>query len=176
MDNKEIRKYWFFGSKLNTALLAILIILMIIALRWMHENREVYFPQQTNIITSNTQDIKSYQIEGNKDDLISFSITPGQEVFGKVHAAGSIKGGYFFEGNMPVYVFDEEKKIAYPPNQGYATATTDWMTSNPVLFTADFDFTTIPKGKAYIGLMQADPSGGANDVSPKSVFIPIVIK
>jgi hypothetical protein len=39
MDNK---KFWFFGSKLNTALLLILIILMVIALRWMYQDREKY--------------------------------------------------------------------------------------------------------------------------------------
>ncbi len=41
MENK---KYWFFGSKLNTALLLTLIILMVVALKWMHENKEVYLP------------------------------------------------------------------------------------------------------------------------------------
>lgn len=40
----EKNKYWFFGSKLNTALLFILIILMVIALKWMHENKGLYIP------------------------------------------------------------------------------------------------------------------------------------
>jgi|GEM_PF-6108816 len=37
-------KYWFFGSKLNTALLLILIILMVIALQVMFQNKEAYLP------------------------------------------------------------------------------------------------------------------------------------
>lgn len=38
------KKYWFFGSKLNTALLLILIILMIIAIHIMLQNQTLYFP------------------------------------------------------------------------------------------------------------------------------------
>lgn len=40
MDNK---KYWFFGSKLNTVLLLILIILMVVALRWMYQDKDKYW-------------------------------------------------------------------------------------------------------------------------------------
>jgi hypothetical protein len=43
MENEQ-RKYWFFGSKLNTALLLILIILMVIAIRIMLQNKEIYLP------------------------------------------------------------------------------------------------------------------------------------
>lgn len=42
MDNNK--KYWFFGSKLNTALLLVLIVLMVIALKWMYQNKEAYLP------------------------------------------------------------------------------------------------------------------------------------
>ena len=41
MDKK---KYWFFGSKLNTALLLILIVLTIIAIKIMLRNEAVYLP------------------------------------------------------------------------------------------------------------------------------------
>ena len=50
MENNQ--KYWFFGSKLNTALLLVLIILMVIALRWMYTGKPMYLP-------SNSQDNKS---------------------------------------------------------------------------------------------------------------------
>lgn len=43
MENEQ-RKYWFFGSKLNTALLLILIILMVVAIRFMLQNKETYLP------------------------------------------------------------------------------------------------------------------------------------
>jgi hypothetical protein len=41
MENDK-RKYWFFGSKLNTALLLVLIILMVIAIKIMMKSPEVY--------------------------------------------------------------------------------------------------------------------------------------
>ena len=45
MENDK-RKYWFFDSKLNTALLLILIILMVIALCSMKKYPEVYSPSE----------------------------------------------------------------------------------------------------------------------------------
>lgn len=47
MENEQ-RKYWFFGSKLNTALLLILIILMVVAIRIMLQSKEVYLPVLKN--------------------------------------------------------------------------------------------------------------------------------
>jgi hypothetical protein len=193
MDNK---KFWFFGSKLNTALLFILIILMIVALRWMYQDRQKYIkifnddmtskeakywdnltvknPKSNEILGYDGKSL-SYSIEGKKDNLISFSIKPGQEVSGVVKATGILSGGYFFEGNLPVSILDESKKLtSYGP--GHGQATTDWMTSGPVSFSIDFDFSPIPKGNYYIRLMQDDPSGGENGFVPSFVLIPIIVK
>lgn len=41
----QSRKYWFFGSKLNTVLLLVLIVLMILALRIMMQDKGRYFPR-----------------------------------------------------------------------------------------------------------------------------------
>ncbi len=62
----------FFGSKLNTILLTILIILMIIALRWMHAGKQVYLP-------SNFQDTKSTseEVKTNKNDQLSNNVDSG---------------------------------------------------------------------------------------------------
>ncbi len=115
------------------------------------------------------------QIEGNKEDLISFSIKPGQEVSGKMKVTGSLKGAYFFEGNLPITILDTNKNpTSYGP--GHGTATTEWMTSGPVSFSADFDFSKMPKGKAYLKIQQDDPSGGESGKPIKQIFIPIIIK
>ena len=45
----------FFGSKLNTVLLVILIILMIVALRWMLGNKRIYQDKAYNPIQLSTQ-------------------------------------------------------------------------------------------------------------------------
>jgi len=114
------------------------------------------------------------QVEGNKEDLVSFSIKPGQEVSGKMTATGSV-GGYYFEGSFPITILDANKNTtAYGP--GFATATSDWMTNKPVPFTANFDFSVMPKGNYYIKLMQDDPSGGESGLPVRFVIIPIVVK
>lgn len=41
MENEK-RKYWFFGSKLNSVLLVVLIVLMVVALKEMRKNQEYY--------------------------------------------------------------------------------------------------------------------------------------
>lgn len=37
------KKYWFFGSKLNSVLLIVLIVLMVVAIRWMYQDKETYW-------------------------------------------------------------------------------------------------------------------------------------
>src|ERR1035437_3191592 len=98
-------KYWFFGSKLNTALLLVLIILMVIAIKIMLRNEEVYFggfQKEAPIVTiDKTQaPIPKDNLLGNKDDLISFSIWPNTKVHGILSYRGVIKGAYFFEANI----------------------------------------------------------------------------
>ncbi len=117
------------------------------------------------------------QVEGNKDDLVSFSIKPGQEVSGVMKVTGVLSGGYFFEGNLPISILDENKNLtSYGQSSGMAT--TDWMTAGPVSFSIDFDFNKIPKGNYYIQLMQDDPRDDSErgGYQVKKVLIPIVVK
>lgn len=116
-------------------------------------------------------------IGGNEDDLVSFSIKHGQEVSGVVKATGVLKGGYFFEGNIPITILDaNQNPTNYGP--GHATATTDWMTTGPVSFEVFFDFTKIPKGKAFIKITPDDPRDVSEkgDAMMKQILIPIVVK
>ncbi len=118
------------------------------------------------------------QVEGNKEDLVSFSIKPGQEVSGKVSFTGSIKGGYFFEGNFGLGVLDANKKDMKVQYDVTKQATSDWMTASPVSFTGTIDFTNLPKGKAYIAITEDDPRDAfeRGDDKIKQVFIPIIVK
>ena len=95
----------FFGSKLNSVLLLVLIILMIIAIRIMRRNEKEYFgifqKETPVVVIDKTQEgIPKENLLGNKDDLISFSIWPNTKVHGIVSYRGSIKGAYFFEANI----------------------------------------------------------------------------
>ena len=109
-------------------------------------------------------------ILGNKDDLVSFSVSPNVKVHGVLSYRGVIKGGYFFEGNILINILDANKKILKRSN---AVAKSDWMTTGPVNFEGNIDFTGLPKGSAYFEIHNDNASGlPAND---KSILIPIII-
>lgn len=113
------------------------------------------------------------KVEGRRDDIVAFSIVPGQKVSGLMTVQGIVQGGYFFEANIVINILDaNKKKTSYGP--GHANATSDWMTAGPVTFSVDFDFSVMPKGKYYIELHNDNASGlPEND---KSILIPIVIE
>lgn len=104
-------------------------------------------------------------------ELVSFSVAPHSNVSGVVTATGSIKGGYFFEGQAQGFLLNINKnEIKKFP----VTAVGDWMTSEPVSFTATFDATGVPSDFGYIRIANDNPSG---DISKnKYVDIPVFFK
>jgi len=117
------------------------------------------------------QGIDKTQLIGDKDNLIAFSIWPQSKVKGLVSYRGVIQGGYFFEGNILIGVANLNKKIILQSN---GVAKTDWMTSGPVSFEGNLDFSKAPKGPAYLEIHNDNASGlPEND---KSILIPIIIE
>ncbi|HAS80429.1 MAG: hypothetical protein UR25_C0005G0073 [Candidatus Nomurabacteria bacterium GW2011_GWE1_32_28] len=169
----------FFGSKLNSILLLVLIILVSGAIYIMLQNKEVYlnvFQKEVpieNVVDKIQEPIQTRDgILGNKDDLVSFSILPYTKVHGILSYRGVIKGGYFFEGNILINILDVNKKVLKSSN---AIATTDWMTIEPVDFEGNIDFRTLPKGSAYFEIHNDNP-GAPDEGIGKSVLIPIIIE
>ena len=166
----------FFGSKLNSILLLILIILVVGAIYIMLQNKETYLnvfqkqAQVTNVDKTQEPMQTKEGILGNKDDLISFSILPYTKVHGILSYRGVIKNGYFFEGNILINVTDINKKIILKSN---AVATTEWTTSGPVSFEGNVDFSKLPKGSAYFQIENDNASGLTK--YDKFILIPIVI-
>lgn len=165
----------FFGSKLNSVLLLVLIVLMVFAIRIMLRNEKEYFGMFQKQVPVNTIDysqepIPKENLLGNKEDLISFSIWPNTKVHGIVSYKGVIKGGYFFEGNILINILDSNKKSILNSN---AIAKSEWMTSEGVEFEGYLDFTNLPIGPAFIEIHNDNASGiPEND---KNVLIPIII-
>lgn len=114
---------------------------------------------------------EGFEILGNKEDLISFSVKAGDTVSGVLNLSGKIKGGYFFEGNILVNLLDKDQNIL---KKGYGTATTDWMTLESVSFTASIDSSQI-EGDGYILILENDPSDGEGG-PVKSVLVPVVFQ
>ncbi|GEM_PF-837482 len=167
----------FYSSTLNTILLFVLIILMVIALRFMYRNQETYLlnlKNKSNIVMANKTipNIKNkLQIIGDKDDLIIFSLLPNSKVKGMTSYKGTVKGGYFFEGSMNINILDSNKDILKKSN---VISNDEWATSNPVNFEGTIDFTDIKKGPAYFEIHNNNASGlPEND---KSILIPIIIE
>lgn len=108
------------------------------------------------------------EILGNKEDLLSFSVKPGDTVSGVLNLSGTVKNAYFFEGNIGIGLLDANKNIL---KQGNGTAISDWMTTEPVTFTTTIDATGL-SGKGYIAIQENDPSGGEAGV-PSEILIPV---
>ncbi len=154
----------FFGSKLNSVLLLILIVLMIFALRIMLKDKGTYLP----VLEQNVPDRVT---EGKTVDLVSFSVLPNTEVSGILSYRGSFKGVWFFEANIQINILDANKNVIKASN---AVAKTDWMTVEPVEFEGNIDFTNLPKGPAYFEIHNDNASGlPEND---KFIQIPILIQ
>jgi len=160
----------FFGSKFNTILLLVLIVLMIFALKAMYGNKELYLHPFTRV-ENTVPKMLSRQISGHTADLVSFSVSPGEKVSGVLDFTGTVKNNYFFEANIVVNILDNNKKLL---KQGHASSTTDWMTSGPVSFAGSIDLSGLPQGLAYIEIANDNPSGLPEN--SKSIYIPIVIK
>ena len=110
------------------------------------------------------------EILGNKGDLVSLSIVPGQRVSGTLSVTGTVKGAYFFEANIVLNIIDMNKNILV---RSHGNATTDWMTSEPVSFKGAIDLSEVAKGPAYLEIHNDNASGlPEND---KSILIPIII-
>jgi hypothetical protein len=112
------------------------------------------------------------KIEGNKDDLVSFSILPDTRVSGILSYRGSIKGAYFFEGNILINILDLDKKVLKASN---GIAKSDWMTVDEVDFEGNIDFSNLPKGPAYFEIKNDNP-GAPDEGVTKRVLIPIIIE
>ena len=157
----------FFGSKLNTFLLFVLIIVLAYTL-WFMMGTRIPKDEVNNI---QDEEVTLPAMEGNVEDLISFSIAPNSTISGIRSYRGSIKGGYFFEANILINITDVNGNYLLQSN---AVATSDWMTADPVEFEGFVDFRNLPKGPAYFQIHNDNASGlPEND---KSISIPITIE
>lgn len=112
-----------------------------------------------------------HDVRKDGSDLVSFSIEPNTKVSGILSYRGQLQGGYFFEGNVLINILDANKKVLKKSN---AVATTDWMTSGPVEFEGNIDFTGLKKGNGYFEIHNDNASGEV--INDKSILIPIIIE
>lgn len=93
---------------------------------------------------------------GDVDNLISFSLHPGSQVYGVMKVTGSLRGGYFFEGVAQGMLLDANHAVLVRfPLQAKSL----WTTADGVAFSATIDASNVPLGPGYIRLANDNPSG-----------------
>jgi hypothetical protein len=157
-------------SKLSKVLIMVIIMMSIVIVFLYTKKADAPIVTNDGKIIEPVKSIND-EVLGNKDDLLAFSIAPGTKVKGVVSYRGVIKNTYFFEANILINILDLNKKVLKASN---AVAKGEWMTSGPVNFEGNIDFTLLPKGQAYFEIHNDNASGlKEND---KSILIPIIIE
>lgn len=147
--------------KKQTLLSSVVIIAIAIVGLWLCLHRKVEAPFPTKGVTG--------QISGMKDDLVSFSVPPNTKVVDGEIVSGSLKGAYFFEANVIGKLLDSDKNEikSFP-----ITATSEWMTVEPVSFSFVLDLSDVSAGQGYIRLQNDNPSGDTS--LDKYIDIPVI--
>lgn len=92
----------------------------------------------------------------------------GDEVSSPLKITGVVPGPWSFEANFPVEIVDaSHKRVA----EGFATVQGDWMTMDPVKFTAELAFKRPKSDTGFVVVHKANPSG--DQATDDSVEVPI---
>lgn len=119
-----------------------------------------------NGLTTSTENV-FFPILEKKDEITVSSIQDNQEISSPVVIEGEAKKEWFFEGQFPVYIMDNERRIV---GNGNAVAKENGMNDDVIPFIATIDFNAdAPTG--FIILEKNNPSGLAE--KKVSVQIPV---
>lgn len=150
---------------INTIILLVILVAFVIAGIYigMNKKSEPKLPD-----TNPGPDALLSKIEGNTEDLVSFSVLPETKITEPLVANGGLKNAWFFEANAVGRLLDANKNIikSFP-----ISATTDWMTIETVFFTVTIDPSGMPAGKGYIRIENDNPSGDPS--KSKHIDVPV---
>ncbi len=94
------------------------------------------------------------------DDLIMIDApVPDEEVTSPITVSGKARGTWFFEGSFPIVIVNWDGLII---GEGYATAQSEWMTTEFVPFTGTVSYIVPPNtpyDRGFIILKKDNPSG-----------------
>ena len=94
-----------------------------------------------------------------------------QEVSSPIEITGKARGYWYFEAVFPIVLVDDDGNII---TSGYATADTEWMTTDFVNFHAYIEYPPINTGRATLILKKDNPSD--NPEFDQSIFVPVILK
>lgn len=124
-------------------------------------------------VENNPNLILDNEILGPSEDLVAFSVLPGTTLPKSVlNFDGVIKGAWFFEANILINILNTDEVLL---KAGNATATSDWMTVEPVAFSGTIDLSGLPTGPAYLEIRNDNPAGPDEGIN-KNILLPIIIE
>jgi len=135
-------------------------------------NSQVYsLSKQKSTSTPKTSDssesAQTYTSQKNVKVLI-YTPTKNAKLSSPVAVVGKVPGNWSNEAVFPVVLKDSNGTVVA---KGSAQVLGDWMTSQPVFFSAKLTYTSTPSGAGTLVLQKDNPSGvAAND---DTVIIPI---
>ena len=92
----------------------------------------------------------------------------GERISSPLTVSGVVPGPWSFEANFPIEIVDaNHKKVA----EGYATVKGDWMTTEPVAFTASVPFKAPVTDDGFVIIRKANASG--DQATDDAVEVPI---
>jgi hypothetical protein len=110
-------------------IIIVLLILIVGALVWSYTNI-----QRSTVVSPTPQQ----EIVGEYKDFVKVTTPlPGSEIVSPLEIKGEARGVWFFEASFPVILTNWDGLIIA---EGYATAQSDWMTTEYVPFTATLTF------------------------------------
>ena len=107
-----------------------------------------------------------------KEDLIMVeSPKPREKISSPISIKGRARGTWFFEATFPIKLYGEAGELIA---QSYATAQSEWMTTDFVSFEANLEF-TIDKEQAGILVLEKDNPSGLPEHS-NEIRVPVILK
>jgi hypothetical protein len=156
---------------MNKKIVSIFIVLVIVvfaALLFDWGRREVKAPGIEINASSTTENSTST----TEMPIVVDNIKDNQEISNPVKISGKARGNWFFEASFPIQLVDSDGNIIAST---IARAQSDWMTTDFVNFTAEFNYVKpTSTTRALIVLSKDNPSG--NPEFDQSIFIPVTLK
>lgn len=160
-------------TKIGKTILILLVITAIGIALYFLTKQPVVDENTLGQVENNPNLILDNEILGPSEDLVAFSVLPGTTLPKSVlNFDGVIKGAWFFEANILINILNTDEVLL---KAGNATATSDWMTVEPVAFSGTIDLSGLPTGPAYLEIRNDNPAGPDEGIN-KNILLPIIIE
>ena len=115
----------------------------------------------------------------NNSDVKNLSVKAGQEIGTPLFVEGEAKGTWFFEGDFPIKITDEQGNVlgsSYVKSEGDPAKNSgaSWMTEDFVKFYGQITYSSKTGGNGFLVLQKDNPSGLPE--YDKKIKIPVVLQ